>query len=268
MEAVFAWDPVKLVEVKEALRKSGMTDEKIEAKMYYNVNFFVECIPRVILLPHLLYWHVWAVFAMYSSKLDSKNGKPLFNSRAWKKANNLLKEILHGCYSDPPGVSFYMHKLDKNGELQMNCYGLPVYWCLRGTGLTEAVHKQMLMSIGTWCTGIEMADALRVEHHHRYNHRMSERRHALFLIIGHVDTWLVDALQIMVEYNHNILLYPGWTNSADYLETPESFGMVPLQSEELTLKVNQLNIVPKLTCEQEYLARKQNVILPFTPVYG
>jgi hypothetical protein len=269
-EAFFAWDPKKLAEVKGKLRKSGMKEEEIEAKMYYDVDFFVECCFRRCLGSRLLYWRVRSVFAVWGTKIDGVTRKPLFNNRAWKKANNVLKEILKGCYSDQPGISFYIQKIDKNGEPRTNQYGLNLYWCLRGTNLTEVVHKQMLMGIGTWSTGIEMADCLRAEHRHRYNHRMSERRRDGFPVLGHVDTWLVDAVQLLVEHNHNILLYPTWSNSVDYLKTTETFGTVPLQSQELTEKVNQLKLLPnlKLTREQSYLAMKQGVQLPFTPFHG
>ena len=61
-------------------------------------------------------------------------------------------------------------------------WSLPVYLArkvcqkLDGTELTEAAHKQLLQSIGTCATGIEMSDTVRFEHRHRYNHRMGERR--------------------------------------------------------------------------------------------
>ena len=264
MEAVFAWDPQILEDAKNALKTSGMSDEEIEAKMYYNVSFFLECVPRVVLPPRFLYWRVRNVFATFGPKVDS-SGKPLFNDAAWKKANNILKEIIAGFYSDPPGISFYVQKMDEKGEPQTNRYGMPVLFCMRGTNLTESAHKQMLMSIGQWCSGIEMSDATRAEYRHRYNHRMSERRRMGFPRIGHYDTWLFDAIQILVDHNHNVLLFPFWCNSHDRLDTAESFGTVPLQSDELTMKVNHLSISPKLTREQHYLAKKQNVKIPFTP---
>jgi hypothetical protein len=85
---------------------------------------------------------------------------------------------------------------------------------------------------------------------------MSERWRDGFPIIGHVDTWLVDAVQLLVEHNHNFLLYPTCSKSVDYLKTTETFGTVPLQSQELTEKVNQLKLLPNLnlTREQSYLA--------------
>jgi hypothetical protein len=152
-----------------------MSADDIEAKMYHDIDFFCKCCPSVVLPPSKLYWWVRSVFVRFGNKKDSVSGKPLFDQRAWNKANNLLKEILRGFGSDPPGVAMYLHKLDSNGEIKRNKYGLPLYFCLRGTGLTEATHKQLLQSIGTCATGIEMSDAIRSEHRHRYNHRMGER---------------------------------------------------------------------------------------------
>ena len=266
MEAWFVWDPKHLDKVKKALRRHGMSAEQIDAKMYHNIDFFLECCPRVVPPPSILYWRVRSVFATYGNKKDSVSGAPLFNNRAWKKANNLLKEILLGYASDPPGVSMYMFKIDKDGEIQQNKYGLPLYYCLRGTGLTEVGHKQLLQSVGTCATGIEMSDAIRSEHRHRYNHRMGERRRAGFPLLGHYDTWLVDGIQILVEKNHNVLVYPTWSNGRDWHETPETFGTVPLQTSDLTDAVNELTITPKLTQEQQYLSDQQGVKVCFTPV--
>ena len=46
---------------------------------------------------------------------DADTNKPLFNDTAWKKADNILREILEGLISDPPGHSFYTYRLDKMG---------------------------------------------------------------------------------------------------------------------------------------------------------
>ena len=55
---------------------------------------------------------------------------------------------------------------------------------------------------------------------------------------GHYDTWLIDRLQLLVEENHNVHLYPTWPNTADYADTSETFGTAPLQSPELDAKLN------------------------------
>lgn len=264
MEAWFAWDPKIMDKVKKKLRTEGFWDEDVEAKMYYDPQFFLNCVPQVVLPPSQLYWRVRNVFIAFGTKLD--NGKSLFNDAAWKKASNVLKEILGGYASDPPGYSFYMQKASKSGEPLTNMYGLPVFWCLRGTGLTESHHKQFLQSVGTWAMGVEMADAIRQEHRHRYNQRMSEQRRYKFPQLGHYDTWYIDKIQLLVEKNHNTLVFPTWKNSSDYINTDESFGVIPLQPDSLTDAVNGLSIIPKLSREQEYLALHQGVKLPFTPV--
>ena len=112
-----------------------------------------------------------------------------------------------------------------------------------------------------------MSDDVRAEHRHRYTHRISEKRREGFPLLGHYDTWLIDALQILVEQNHNILIYPTNTNTADFGYTPERpCGTVPLQSTELTQAVNALTIDPKLTREQKYLSSQQGVKVCFLPV--
>mmetsp|Transcript_4764 Transcript_4764/g.7366 ORF Transcript_4764/g.7366 Transcript_4764/m.7366 type:complete len:117 (-) Transcript_4764:313-663(-) len=64
-----------------------------------------ECIERHAPAPRILYYRVRAVFTLFGNLIDSKTKKPLFNAAAWKKANQVLKEILDGLYSDPLGVN-------------------------------------------------------------------------------------------------------------------------------------------------------------------
>mmetsp|Transcript_20033 Transcript_20033/g.28562 ORF Transcript_20033/g.28562 Transcript_20033/m.28562 type:complete len:117 (+) Transcript_20033:286-636(+) len=64
-----------------------------------------ECIERHAPAPRILYYRVRAVFTLFGNLIDSKTKKPLFNAAAWKKANQVLKEILEGFYSDPLGAN-------------------------------------------------------------------------------------------------------------------------------------------------------------------
>ena len=52
--------------------------------------------------------------------------------------------------------------------------------------------------------------------------------------IAGLPRWEVDKIQQLVEENHGILLYPGWSNAEDYACTPEQFGTVALHSEEVS----------------------------------
>ena len=79
-----------------------------------------------------MYWRVRKVFETFGNSVNSKSKKPLFNDAAWKKANGVLREILAGYASDPPGVNFYQEKLDATGKPICNKYGLQIYTCCRG----------------------------------------------------------------------------------------------------------------------------------------
>lgn len=281
-EALFAWNPVKLEALKQAMVRDGLAEDEVEAEMYYNVKAFRSVVDRRILPPRQLYWWVRAVFVQFGNQVDSKTKKPLFGKEAWKKANNILKEILLGYYSDPPGISFYYFKTNKRGEVMKNKYGFEILECNRGTNRTEAIHKAILTIFGTWHTGVEMSDCLLAEMRHRLNHRISEMRRLDFPLIGHSDTWLVDSLQVLVMNNHGTLLYPGWTNASDFKDTNERFGTVALHDETLAAAVAEASkrisqkekdadeqnvdvVRVKLTRDQRYMAKATGTDLPFLP---
>ena len=280
--AWFIFDEAALARVKKALKeKDGLSDEEIEAKMYYDFKYFRQRVPRVVPPPRQLYTRVRAVYATFGYEKDAESKQPLFNATAWEKASNVLKEILAGYASDPPGVSFYHQRLDAHGRPAFDEHGLPLYDCSRGTNDTECVHKQIVTTFGTWCTGIEMSDALLAEFRHRYNQRCSERRRAGFPRLGHYDTWLVDKLQELVERNHGKPLYAEWSSTSDYADTPEKFGTVPIYSEELgealaertaALRAKDADAFAKLkqnlTPDQQYICAQSGTELPMLPVHG
>ena len=118
-----------------------MYDEQISNAKYYQTSLFKGCVSRRALPPSLLYWRVRATYALYGNKVDSKTGKPLFNARAWKKANNVLKEIMLGYYSDPPGIEMYKKILRQDGSVKKNQYGIEMIECMRGTNRTELTTR-------------------------------------------------------------------------------------------------------------------------------
>jgi len=143
-QAFLQWDTVKLAEVIAMLRDvEGMSDADIEAKMYYNVDYFCQRVPQIVLPPLQLYHRVSAVYELYGPAKDSETGASLFNKKAWKTAKNVLKEILAGHASDPPGISFYSHRLTCRGELAYDSHGISLLDCSRGSNDTERAHKQL-----------------------------------------------------------------------------------------------------------------------------
>jgi hypothetical protein len=267
-EAFLVWNPLKMKELETRMREQGMTEKDIQAQKYFNSRLFRECVDRKVPPPRILYWRVRAVYALYGPMIDSKTQQPLFNFRTWKKANNVLKEILDGYYSDPPDLELYTKKLGKNGEILINKFGLEVIECCRGTNRVESYHKHLTVTFGRWNVGIRMSACLLAERRHRHNQKCSERRRLDYPIIGHYNTWEIDQLQNLVKENHGIQLYPQWTNASDYIDTDESFDTIALQSASLHSKLEQKSkeLGPvKLTREQQYICQAMGTSLPFLP---
>jgi hypothetical protein len=272
MRAWFCWNEKKLENVIRILKENGWDDEDVKNKMYYKPRFFQELVERRVLPPRQLYWRVRAVYVKFGNRIDAKSKKPLFNKNAWKTANSVLKEILRGEASDPPGFNFYTQRLNAKGEPKTNSYGIQLLDCHRGTSDVENQHKQYVTTFGTWHTGVETSCTLLRERRHRHNDRMSQKYRVGYPKIGHYDTWKVDLLQIMVEQNHGVLLFPYWVNANDFKDTNESFDIVALQSTELHEAVNNINLDPKvlgkLSSELKFVAKGMGVPLPFLPVHG
>ena len=151
-------------------------------------------------------------------------------------------------------------------------HGAPLPVCSRGTSDTECAHKQIVTAFGSWIAGVELSDQLLREWRHRYNHRIAERRRLGFPRFGHVDTWLIDELQLLIERNHGVDVYPGWSNTKDFEPTTETFGTVPLHSPELAEAMAQIEVAAevraKLTGDQCYLCKAMGTLLPLLPVHG
>jgi hypothetical protein len=104
-EGLYVWNPNRMEHAERTLMQAGMSDKMIQAKKYFNVNFFRVRCGRAYVMPSHLYWRMRAVFAFYGKIIDPETKRPLFNKAAWAKANNLLKDILLGLYIDPPPLA-------------------------------------------------------------------------------------------------------------------------------------------------------------------
>ena len=143
-----------------------MKDSKIEAMLYCDVDYFCVNAPQIVLPPLKLYWHVRAVHEMYGPITDAKTKAPLFNNAAWKKVNNVLKEILAAMHLTH--MVFYSQQLTAKGEPAYDSRDHAILDCSRGFNDTECAHKQFITTFGTWNTGVEVSDVLMAEWGHRY----------------------------------------------------------------------------------------------------
>ena len=94
-------------EVDEVINRtidSGVTEKDSDMK-HNNSRIFISGIEFKVPPPSVLYLRVRAVFQLYGQMKDSVTGKPLFNARAWRNANNILCEMRKGYYSNYPTTS-------------------------------------------------------------------------------------------------------------------------------------------------------------------
>ena len=120
-----------------------------------------------------------------------------------------------------------------------------------------------------------MSDVLLAEFRHRFNQRISERRRRGFPKLGHFDTWLVDSLQLIVERNHNAVLFEFWSNTSDFIDTPERLGTVCLHTPILAGVIESIELEPladgkphTLRPDQHYICKTMGTKLPLLPVHG
>jgi hypothetical protein len=141
MRAFLPWDEVRLQEVFSAMQNHGYSEKELESWLFFRPSYFQRLVERIVLPPSQLYWRVRCVFEVFGGKIDSETKVPLFNENAWAKANNLLREILLGLYSDPPGYNFYTLEVDTSGKVKKNVHGLGLIRCCRGTNSVENAHR-------------------------------------------------------------------------------------------------------------------------------
>jgi hypothetical protein len=238
-EAIYAWDEEEMAILVENLKlRLDLDDDEIRLFRYFRRRYFAKRVRRHCLPPSRLYWRVRAVFEVFGPKVDPKTSKSLFNTIAWTKAKGVLKEMLRGFYSDPPGEIMYKYELLSTGEIKRDGFGIAFLRCDRDTNALEGEHSNISDTFGSHSMGLEFADNILAERRHRCNIKASKKNRLDFPNIGHFDTWMIDALQKKVEENHQTLLYETWTCASDYAQTSERFGFVTLASPELKEQIN------------------------------
>jgi hypothetical protein len=117
----------------------------------------------------------------------------------------------------------------QNGRILRDKLGLDILECSRGTKDVENCHKYTARIARPSVMGFELCDAIMSEFQHRANQRASQRRRPGFPDVGRYDSWLVDALHNIIEETNGALYCSGWANASDYMNTDETFGVVPVR---------------------------------------
>ena len=130
-EAMYAWDEDDTKNLYEAMKnRIDVNMDEFQLMWYYWKSYFVKCVGCHCLPPSRIYYRARAVFELFGNKIDSESKKPLFKNDTWKKVNVVLKEILKGFYSDPPGEVLYKYELTNKGEIEKGKDGISILKCI------------------------------------------------------------------------------------------------------------------------------------------
>ena len=101
----------------------------------------------------------------------------LFNDMAIKKADFVIKEILRGGYSDPPGpfCGLYFRKTNICGRYMVEKDGLWIYRSMIGNSLLESVHQNITKSFGHTMAGVLYINFLLTLMWHHMNWKAYQR---------------------------------------------------------------------------------------------
>jgi len=128
-----------------------------------NPKWILARVRRHVPPPEILLPRIAEVIETYGPLKDATTGQPLFNSRAWEVARNLLENVHLGYYSDPIGVELYYNiGRDKNG--------LALYRCCRGTNSIEGgVHQNLIRRYTSFNTSPRHAINVLLDYAVRHN---------------------------------------------------------------------------------------------------
>ena len=261
--AVFIMDAGDVERVKDVMKSNG---RKWSQAMAFNFRYIAERVRRTIPPPTVLYSRLKFVFDFFQDQKDTKTGSPLFNEKARKKADLVLKAVLRGEYSDPPDniCGLYCRKKDGYGRDKSDRNGLALFRSLRGTSVLESLHQKLTKAFGHTMAGALYSDCLLALVRHRHNWRASERNRPDFPQVRHYEGLLIDAVNELYDVIFGYPKYHNWDSADNYMIRLSPFGIVPLDKEGPDSEY--IEPVAGLTKSLHYLAIRQRSNIPYTPV--
>jgi hypothetical protein len=232
-------------------------DTSWEDVLRFNASWLWKHCKRIIPPPEQLYPLVKDVYAAFGSLLDAKTKQPLFNSRAWKDAGNVLKAIKAGFLSDPPGIPLYFQiGVDKRHG------NLPIYRCARGTNNAEGgVHHSGRRHLPISGVSARHASTRLRDFVLMHNLVVGTLNRTGTVYKGHFDVWLINHLQLQLEATQYLIpetqKLTGWINGDLYISAGERIGILPVpDSIRVTADIESYHIEDK-QFKHSYLAQQQ-----------
>ncbi|TFY76543.1 hypothetical protein EWM64_g7467, partial [Hericium alpestre] len=223
-DAIFIPDPEDKAAIEDVLQRRGTS---FKAMFFSHPKWILRRMKCHVPEPETLVSRVFEVLFTYGPLKDAKTGQPLFNDTAWDTVRNVLENIRHGYYSDPPGLSLYFVRgRDKDGLL--------LYRSLRGTNHVEGgVHQNIIQCFSAYNASPEFAVNLLRDYFLCHNLRVGTYNRTGAPYQGSYDIWQRNRIAQLMDLTEDSIdhleeLRSSWVNTWDYKESEESFGILPI----------------------------------------
>ncbi|KAG6835342.1 hypothetical protein H0H93_002451 [Arthromyces matolae] len=224
-DAIFLPDPEDKMAVEALLSKHNVSWDQM---VLWRPEWVWRRVKRFVPNPDVLYQRVSSVFATFGPLKDSKTTQALFNEASWKSAENILKNIRLGLYSDPPGIDFYMFQGYDN-------YGLSLYRSIRGTNHVEGgVHQNIIRRFGSFNASPRFVVNLIRDYCITHNLKVGAVNRTGKEYQGSFDIWTLNRLSSLRDQTTQIMVPDSrprnWVNGNDYEKSSETFGILPVSA--------------------------------------
>ncbi|KAJ6631371.1 hypothetical protein B0H10DRAFT_1938265 [Mycena sp. CBHHK59/15] len=235
---------------------------------YPRPQIIKEHVPRYVPPPSVLVPAIQHVYDAFGNALDAETGQPLFDKKAWAKANAVLELAREGYLSDIPGVLVY----ERAG---VDEYGLWKWICRRGSNKLEGgPHSDIFRKFGALNAGPRLTVNSLTDHRTRYNLQAFAKHQFGVNWDYHFNLGMLNRTSFLLNYLSDVLdgasSYSNWINTDLYERTNKKFGICPVP-EVLRTCLNMASYSDEaaskfeLNPSEDWLRRRQGVSLPILP---
>ncbi|KAK1227239.1 hypothetical protein PQX77_009768, partial [Marasmius sp. AFHP31] len=266
-DAVFIPDPQDKARII-AWGKRQSPPQSWESLVFRRARWVWKRCKRYIPPPEDLYERVEKVLRTYGPLKDATTGLPLFNSAAWTVTRNVLELIRKGHLSDPPGIPLYnQYGVDAKT-------GLPLYFCFRGTNLTEGgVHRHLIPKLPTSGVSVRHVHACLLDFVLCHNLKVGTFNSTGLPYHGHYSIWLTNEIEEMKislqPFLSEVQPKPGWVNGNLYRCAAEVTGILPIPKDlRQEYSMNDYSTTEHINQLHWFLASRQHTQRPVLPIHN
>lgn len=237
------------------------SEKEAKRRLYCPSSKVLSDVPRTIPSPSPLEKRVQRVVNACANVKDAKTCEVFFSKETWKVHKNFIEKIRSEIISDLPGFDYYYTTTNSSGQTTL--------WCVRGTLQLEGFHRHLRSIFPGFHT----------------SSRLSILPLALFIFRWNIDQAVERGLlpdDYSNFYQHQLIMeihelhskskregpsrFPEFPNIQDVKDTLERF-ITPLMRHLAGVDADT-DTDGDLSPGMEFSARRDNSLLPYTPVLG